>query len=220
MTINIDKFEIHVKRGFSERKGIKRFSDIVQTNDLNARTRNKLYNVIYQLLTNGDNYFSRGIVEYIYTEIFSLPNDDIPLQEFGIEIDYGEILETIKNIFDKKEYNEIFDFIEGIIQAIDSLEHYYYQKGQFIENINNVFINENVNYRIINNIITDIVNEEEIKSIEETLNNPYETVKKHYNKAIVKLYKDKDYANSIKESITTYYLLIIPCKKFSNTDYI
>ena len=86
MAINIDKFEIHVKRGFSERKGIKRFSDIVQTNDLNARTRNKLYNVIYQLLTNGDNYFSRGIVEYIYTEIFSLPNDDIPslsiLREF------------------------------------------------------------------------------------------------------------------------------------------
>lgn len=203
MAVNIEKFEIHIKGGFSERKGIKRFSDIVQTNDLNTRTRNKLYNVVYELLTNEDNYFSRGIVSYIYTEIFSLPSDDIPIHEYGIGLDYGEALEVIKDIFDKKEYNEIFDFIEGIIQAIHNLEHYNYQKGQFIENINNVFINENVNYRIINSIITDIVNEEEIKSIEETLNNPYDTIKKHYNKAIVKLYKDKDYANSIKESITT-----------------
>lgn len=203
MTTNMEKFEIHVKGGFSERKGIKRFSDIVQTNDLNTRTRNKLYNVVYELLTNEDNYFSRRIVSYIYTEVFSLPSDDIPINEYGIGLDYGETLEVIKNIFDKKEYNEIFDFLEGIIQAIHSLEHYYYQKGQFIENINNVFVNENVNYRIINSIITDIVNEEEIKSIEETLNNPYDTVKKHYNKAIEKLYKDKDYANSIKESISS-----------------
>ena len=203
MATNIEKFEIHVKGGFSERKGIKRFSDIVQTNDLDTRTRNKLYNVIYELLTNEDNYFAGEIVEYIYTEIFSFPSDEIPLQGYGIGIDYGKILEVIKKIFNKKEYNEIFDFIEGIIQAIQDLEHYNYQKGQFIENINNVFINENVNYRIINSIITDIVNEEEIKSIEETLNNPYDTVKKHYYKAIEKLYKDKDYANSIKESISS-----------------
>lgn len=203
MAVDIEKFEIHIKGGFSERKGIKHFSDIVQTNDLNTRTRNKLYNVIYKLLTNEDNYFSRGIVAYIYTEIFSLPSDDIPLQGYGIGVDYGEIFEVIKNIFDKKEYNEIFDFIEGIIQAIQNLEHYYYQKGQFIEDINNVFINENVNYRIINSIITDIVNEEEIKSIEETLENKYSIVSLHYAKAIEQLYKVRDYDNSIKESIST-----------------
>ena len=43
--INGKKVEIHLKGGFSERKGIKHFSDIVQVNSLNERTRNKVYSV-------------------------------------------------------------------------------------------------------------------------------------------------------------------------------
>lgn len=35
------------------------------------------------------------------------------------------------------------------------------------------------------------------------MNSSYEIVKKHYIKAVEKLYKDKDYSNSIKESITS-----------------
>ena len=35
--INGKKVEIHLKGGFSERKGIKHFSDIVQVNSLNER---------------------------------------------------------------------------------------------------------------------------------------------------------------------------------------
>ena len=62
---------------------------------------------------------------------------------------------------------------------------------------------ENVNYRIVNDQIMDIVDEEQIQSIEETLKSPYDVVKKHYAKAIEKLYKENDYSNSIKESITT-----------------
>lgn len=77
------------------------------------------------------------------------------------------------------------------------------QRKVYIDAINRVFIEENVNYRIVGNKITDIVNEEEINSIEKTIANPYEVVKKHYNKALEKLYKDKDYSNSIKESITS-----------------
>ena len=47
------------------------------------------------------------------------------------------------------------------------------------------------------------MDEHVISGIEETLDSPYFTVKKHYNKAIEKLYKDRDYANSIKESISS-----------------
>ena len=43
--MNDREIEIHVKGGFSERKGIKHFSDIVQVDNLNMRTRNKLYGV-------------------------------------------------------------------------------------------------------------------------------------------------------------------------------
>lgn len=205
MSISAEKIEIHVKGGFSDRKGIKKYSDIVQVNDLNMRTRNKIFNALLKLFTGDDNKeFSNDIVTYVYTEIFSFSVYDIPFQEFGIGIDFSKTCQILNNQINKREYNEVFDLIEGIIQGINSLEEYYsYKKNQLIEDINDIFVNENVNYRIVNEIITDLVSEEEITSIDETLKNPYNTVKKHYTNALNKLYKDKDYANSIKESISS-----------------
>ena len=54
--MNDREIEIHVKGGFSERKGIKHFSDIVQVDNLNMRTRNKLYGVTEELLKKDTKY--------------------------------------------------------------------------------------------------------------------------------------------------------------------
>lgn len=200
--MNDKEIEIHVKGGFSERKGIKKFSEIVQINSLNERTRNKLYNQIYRLLTDEDSNFKANIVKYIYIEVFSLSIDEIPVDEFGFLGNWEEVFDVIKDIFTNNEYNEIFDFIEGVINGIDYCQYYHYKKEYFIKDINKVFFEENVNYRVIDDIITDIVDEEQINSIQDTLNNPYEVVSEHYSKAIEQLYSVKDYANSIKESIS------------------
>lgn len=191
--------DIYVKGGFWERKGIKHFSDIVQVNSLNERTRNKIYSATIELIEKDK---KRGeFIEYIYTEIFSLTKNDIPIKslEFGIFSDYyadveNEILLNLRNC----EYYEVFDFIEGIIRGI-RLEN---QKKWYIEEIEKIFKEENVNYKIIGDLITDIINENQIDSIEETINNPYKVVSEHYSKAIEQLYSVKDYANSIKESIS------------------
>lgn len=198
--MNDREIEIHVKGGFSERKGIKHFSDIVQVDNLNMRTRNKLYGVTEELLKKDKKELE--LIEYIYTEIFSLTKNDIPIdgKEFNVFSGYyDKVKKELANEFRKLDYNEVFDFIEGIIMGIRLAN----QRKVYIDDINRVFIEENVNYRIVGNKITDIVNEEEINSIEKTIDNPYEVVKKHYNKALEKLYKDKDYSNSIKESITS-----------------
>ena len=192
--------DIYVKAGFSERKGIKHFSDIVQVNSLNERTRNKIYSATIELIEKDK---KRGeFIEYIYTEIFSLTKNDIPIKssEFGIFSDYyadveNEILLNLRNC----EYHEVFDFIEGIIRGI-RLDN---QRKTYIDDINRIFIEENVNYRIINGLITDLLNEETIKEIEETLENPHIVVANHYSKALELLYKSKDYDNSIKESISS-----------------
>lgn len=210
-TVNMEKFEIHVKGGFSERKGIKHFSDIVQTNDLNSRTRNKLYSVTYEIFKELNYKYSYNInlknyfVEYLYKDIFSKTVRDIPM--WGNAYDYEKIFDYIYAIFEQYKYTDVFSFIEGIIRFLNNTdkatnysENY---KNEYIESVSNIFKVENVNYRIINDIITDIVNEEEIKSINQTLNTQYGVVKKHYIKAIEKLYKDKDYSNSIKESISS-----------------
>lgn len=192
--------DIYVKGGFSERKGIKHFSDIVQVNSLNERTRNKIYSATIELIEKDK---KRGeFIEYIYTEIFSLTKNDIPIKssEFGIFSDYyadveNEILLNLRNC----EYHEVFDFIEGIIRGI-RLDN---QRKIYIDDINRILIEENVNYRIINGFITDLLNEETIKEIEETLENPHIVVANHYSKALELLYKAKDYDNSIKESISS-----------------
>lgn len=206
------KFEIHVKGGFSERRGIKNFSDVVQLDSLNRRTRNKLYAVTEGLLERYENKIQ--LIEYIYTEIFSLTSKEIPIsnKEFVVFGNYydkveEELLEKFRTI----DFNEIFDFIEGIIKGI-RLKRF---KGVYVENINNVFIEENVNYRIVNDIIVDFTSEEEISEIDEAIKNPYAKVSEHLQKALEKLYHDKDNSNSIKESISAVESM---CQVMLNND--
>lgn len=194
------KIEIHVKGGFSERKGIKHFSDIVQVNSLNERTRNKIYTFTMDFIEKIES--KKEFIEYIYTNIFSLTKNDIPWDgdEFSIFPNYykkveEEILNNIRNI----EYNEVFDFIIGIIRGIKVKA----QKNYYIKEMEKIFKEENVNYRIVDDQIVDIIDEQEIKCVEETLNNPYKVVSEHYSKAIEQLYRVKDFSNSIKESISS-----------------
>lgn len=208
---NSKKIEIHVKNGFSDRKGITHFFDIVQINDLNKRTRNMIYNCIKDIFDKLSYDYSYRIdlgklfVEYIYKELFSLADKDFP--EYGGNYAYEFFLESIYSIIEEYDYVEVFTFIEGLINCFKKMDKITYGNYKFkiifISKISKIFEDENVNYRIVGDIITDIVNEYEIKEIEETLANSYDIVKKHYNKAIEKLYKDKDFSNSIKESISS-----------------
>lgn len=211
-TVNVEKFEIHVKGGFSERKGIKHFSDIVQINSLNERTRNKLYTATQKILDAFENNsyqyeidLQDYVIEYIYEEIFSKTNRDIP--KWGGNYDYDRIFGDLYMIFKEYDYIDVFSFIEGIIKALERIDGITYNshkyKSIYIELISKIFRIENVNYRIIRDQITDIVDEQQINSIEETLNNPYKEVAVHYAKAIELLYSVKDFDNSIKESISS-----------------
>ena len=128
--------------------------------------------------------------------------EQIPYEYNLGQYDLEQIFNMLHNIISKQDFNFVFDMIEGIINFYKELSLSSIKKD-FIDRVNIIFKNENVNYKIINDIITDIVNEEETKSVNETLNSSYKIVKKHYIKAVEKLYKDKDYSNSIKESITS-----------------
>ena len=77
-----NKFVIHNKGGFSERKGLIQFSDLVQTTSLNERTRNKIYTAIEDIFTSFDEHDSHGLkdifCEYLYEELLSLTKNHIP----------------------------------------------------------------------------------------------------------------------------------------------
>lgn len=207
--INGKKVEIHLKGGFSERKGIKHFSDIVQIDDLNERTRNKIYTITKNVfdLANGYNEIEGYIIEYIYEELFSLTKRDIPREMYSTNYSYVKVFDQVYSVIIEEEYSDVFTFIEGIIKCFYIIDRSNCSmlnlKNNYIERIDYIFQSENVNYRIINEKITDIVDEQQISSIEETLNNPYKEVSRHYSKAIEQLYSLKDFDNSIKESISS-----------------
>ena len=204
------KIEIYKKGGFSERKGLKEFSNIVQTDSLNERTRNKIYSAFEKEFINlSERAYERSVdyderfVYYLYTEVFSLVEDDIP-EGYNDKYDYEEVLTTIRNIFSSYEYNEVFDFVESIFSAFDYAEidkrfSPLETKKYFIKSIEKIFKEENVNYRVINDLITDIVSETEINSINEALTKGKTVTQNHISKL---LYKNQDYDNSIKESIS------------------
>ena len=204
-----EKFEIHIKGGFSERKKLKNFSDIVQTNNLNERTRNKLFSIIRDIIVELSSCVDGCLdvlIEYIYEELFSLTKAHIPLNYSKINYDYDKVINILYDIYSNYEYNEVFDFIEGLIKAVNHVDqinpHIYKYEFQVVARCNKTFIEENVNYRIVNNIITDLVSENEIKEIDKVINNKNKVVSNHMEKALELLYQSKDYDNSIKESIS------------------
>lgn len=204
-----EKFEIHIKGGFSERKKLKSFSDIVQTNNLNERTRNKLFSIIRDIIIELSSCVDGCLdvlIEYIYEELFSLTKAHIPLNYSKIHYDYDKVIDILYDIYSNYEYNEVFDFIEGLIKAVNSVDqinpYIYKYEFQVVARCNKTFIEENVNYRIVNNIITDLVSENEIKEIDNVINNKNKVVSNHMEKALELLYQSKDYDNSIKESIS------------------
>ena len=74
------EIELNIKGGFSERKGIKNFSDEIQVKSLNDRTRNRIYtatNDIFDLFKQNRNY-ANYFVEKLYIDIFSKTKNDIP----------------------------------------------------------------------------------------------------------------------------------------------
>jgi hypothetical protein len=146
--------------------------------------------------------------EYFYTEILSLTKNHIP-RGYGTvsSYDHGKIFSKLYEIVTSYSYNEVFDLIEGMVNTfeyVDNKDLYKFSNSKidFINRINNVFLEENVNYKIISGIITDIVSDEEVKSLDNTISNCSKIVSGHFQKAIELLYKSKDYENSIKESIT------------------
>jgi hypothetical protein len=95
-------FEIHLKGGFSERKGYKKFSDKIQVESLDDRTRNLIYNLVVEkllsLLSNATTIPYQGnmlkkFVEYLYMDTFSETVDNVP----NVDISFG-VEKLIKDI--------------------------------------------------------------------------------------------------------------------------
>ena len=113
------------------------------------------------------------------------------------------------------EWFHKFDMIEFSIKTLRKINRrdgiYLQIVNKFIEMINSTFKRLNYAYRVVDDLITEITDDEEIKVIEEALTKT-SSIQTHLSDALKHLSNKPtpDYRNSIKESITAVEAL---CRK-------
>ena len=192
---------------FSQRNGFAPIKKQLQIDDMDDELRNGLWNVIditfFHCLDRNpffpDTINDEKLVYSLWLNKYKLRLDSIPQGTY--------IKEHIIKEFNNYKWNQIFDFIEFLIQF--SLAEPSYAYRNFTKECNIILERENSAYRIINNQFIPITNEIEIdaisRAIKETVQfTAIEGANKHLSTALKYLSdrKEPDYRNSIKESIS------------------
>lgn len=192
-----------MRQRFSERYGFKTPRESFQIQNIDDTLKNRIWNYIYNnelvlleertlLSTNG-----RKIASKIYDGFFKThekPDNYFPYFEADMKKRYFAL-----------SWYAIYDLIEFF---------YDINSGQlntkYIQDINSLLEQEQSGYRLIDGLIAPIIDEVEIKEIEDALNDSNTPVKRHLSNAL-ELMSDRetpDYINSIKESISALESLL------------
>lgn len=184
---------------FSERKGLKPVSEVIQIDSMNETLRNSLWNALDAALWSTEDFIYshyephiKPLSKAIWFHYFKKPVDMRP--------DRGDkILAAIRTYFFESPWNEVYDFLEFIVF------HYERSKPQLPEVLNKFLDRELSGYRFVGGHLADVTNSQEIAMIEEAARDTrFAGVSAHMQRAL-ELYADRenpDYRNSIKESIS------------------
>lgn len=183
---------------FSERKGFKKVSEIIQKKGMKEELRNTLWNIIdifiWDKLDFRDAYPQYDEIE---TFTFSLWHHFLKKPIDTIPILVRDKLKYIRGYFFKCEWYEVYDFIEFIDQQ--------FKIERFKEAINEALEKDFSGWRLVDHIFVDITDDQEIEMLEETFKDDrFEGVSQHLKRALGLLADrdNPDYRNSIKESIS------------------
>ena len=188
-------FKPSIRGGFSDRNGIRKISTVIQKNNLDERTRNGIVNIIDKTFDFiGNDVDCRLLYEHIYFNIFNVTKDEKPYYNYECR---EQIVDYIKNEW---FYDEIFSFLESFCKFCFNSLHI----KSIYEEFNKFFERECVGYRFVDGLIIDIIDDIEIKELEDALDSKFSSSKKCIIKAMNLLYDrgNPDYANSVKESIS------------------
>lgn len=189
-----------MRQKFSERYGFQNPRDTFQINSIDSALRNRIWNQIQ--IYYFDTIALNGIdIRYqLDFNFFKKIFDEFLKSDQEIDLWLNRINGDIKKIYSKFTWFAIYDFIE----YISEIYHKEDINKEFKKRINEVLEAEMSAYRFIDHYIAPIIEEVEIKSIEDALNSEYTNVQKHLSRALEHLSdrENPDYINSIKESIS------------------
>lgn len=196
-------------KSFSQRRGLKPVSEVVQLDSMSEELRNSLWNALDVTIWSTKGFMfhahtmgsSLGDIEgfsqdlwfhYFKKPIDSRPGHDSPGR--GIPI-----LKEVRNYFFACRWNEVYDFLEFVVQFFSR------SKPHLSDALNTILKRELAGYTIIGGIATDITGEQERAMLEEALaDTRFAPVTAHLERALQLLAdrQNPDYRNSIKESIS------------------
>lgn len=128
-------------------------------------------------------------------------------KDYSLYYDRHGYLATVYLLDSTHKWYEKLNFIEYSLKLLESNKHRNHKlpaiKDQFVSNINRQFQRLDYAYRVVNDCIVDLTNEEQITSIEKAIDTS-STIKTHISSALHHLAHKPtpDYRNSIKESIS------------------
>lgn len=165
----------------------------IQIKTIDNRLRNRLYNFYDKWLQN--KVIDNDLNEFI-------------LDKMGIKI--GDKLSNFKKIealiYDPYNWYYSYDVLEYALEYI-YMKDPFDQRGffnEYVKELNIILAEEKSGYRIIDRQFVPIVDDEELKEIQNALHSEFDAVDQHIQKALMH-YSDRDnpdYENSIKESIS------------------
>lgn len=189
-----------MRKKFSERYNFKNPRDTFQINSIDNALRNRLWNQVqffyFDKLEKNGIYIKYQLDFNFFKKIY----DEFLKSHKKIDSYLDQLNQDLKNEFFAFQWYEIYDFIEYISEIYHSSE---LNEG-FKAKVNQVLEEEMSGYRFVGNFIVPIIDDTEIKAIEEALECEYTGVKIHLSNSLEFL-SDKenpDYINSIKESIS------------------
>ncbi|TAK59367.1 MAG: hypothetical protein EPO24_07955 [Bacteroidetes bacterium] len=185
---------------FSERKGYKVPSKVIQKEGITDELRNSLWSLLHNNFFDKENL--RDFSFNLWLDFFKKPVDEIPYYDH-------ERLTIIRSYYFKCRWFEVYDFVEFVLN---------YFKDTYANNyVNEILERELSGFRFVAKGFTDITDSQEIALLDAVLSdNDHPSVRAHLNRALELLSdrKNPDYRNSIKESISAVESLaqIISCK--------
>lgn len=200
-------------RRFSQRNGYIKVGDAIQLESLNKESRMAIWNCLYVCLFDNRNlrYGAEPVAKQIWIHFLNEPADAMP--HYNEDMLYiPSQLATIKSHIMDGLWYEVYDLIEYILEAIE-----YFNDLPLDNYLNSVFRNFNVGYTVVNGFVTPVTSEEEVKSIQDAIDNSPKSSSLHFVRAL-ELMTDReqpDYRNSIKESISAIESI---CKRIASDD--
>lgn len=185
---------------FSQRMGLTPKEFPLQVDSLDDATRMDIWNVFYQSFNSlkrpdhiwSMDSYSRAFCEIVWANFFK--NDLSKLY------DSRKLVEQIRGCCITGKWYTVLDLCEFIIQIPIA------ESKKFGKNVNMVFENDNVTYRVIGSEISPITDKQEIQAIKTAMELPDQLAgARTHISAALQLLSDRekpDYRNSIKESIS------------------